>query len=276
MSETREEPVTGQARRGPSAGPDLRDKLWLYTNFDCNLSCRYCVSESTPTAPRRALGMAAVRRLIDEAAALGFRSVLLTGGEPFLLEEVADMLAYASARMRATVLTNATLFNVRRLDALRAIANERLLIQVSLDGGRPAHHDPYRGAGTWARTVEGIERLLAAGLRIAISTTETPANAAHLDELHDFRRGLGIDDGDHFVRPMARRGFAQEGVDVGMETLVPEVTVTSGGVYWHPLISPRSDDMRVSDDVFPLEAGVACIEKRLAAAGGGPARQAFT
>jgi sulfatase maturation enzyme AslB (radical SAM superfamily) len=25
-------------------------KLWLYTNYDCNLSCSYCVAESTPAA----------------------------------------------------------------------------------------------------------------------------------------------------------------------------------------------------------------------------------
>jgi len=37
-------------------------KLWLYTNFDCNLRCAYCVSESSPRAPRRALGLPVVRQ----------------------------------------------------------------------------------------------------------------------------------------------------------------------------------------------------------------------
>jgi MoaA/NifB/PqqE/SkfB family radical SAM enzyme len=49
----------------------LSPKLWLYTNFDCNLRCSYCVAESTPTARRRALGLANAQRLVDEAVVLG-------------------------------------------------------------------------------------------------------------------------------------------------------------------------------------------------------------
>ncbi|MDQ6670390.1 MAG: hypothetical protein M3069_06505, partial [Chloroflexota bacterium] len=47
-------------------------KLWIYTNYDCNLRCRYCVARSSPNTPRRAIGFANVQRLIDEAAQLGF------------------------------------------------------------------------------------------------------------------------------------------------------------------------------------------------------------
>ena len=32
-------------------------RLWLYTNFDCNLHCDYCCVRSSPTAPRRELGL---------------------------------------------------------------------------------------------------------------------------------------------------------------------------------------------------------------------------
>ncbi len=40
-------------------------KLWIYTNYDCNLRCCYCLAESAPGAPRRAIGLDAVRRLVD-------------------------------------------------------------------------------------------------------------------------------------------------------------------------------------------------------------------
>lgn len=58
-------------------------KLWIYTNYDCNLKCAYCSVESSPAAPRRALSLSTVRQLIDEAAALNFTEVFFTGGEPF-------------------------------------------------------------------------------------------------------------------------------------------------------------------------------------------------
>lgn len=253
-------------------------KLWLYTNFDCNLRCAYCVAESSPTAPRRALGFPVVRRIVDEAVALGFGDIYFTGGEPFLLDDIYDMLAYAVPRLRTTVLTNGMLLKGVRLERLRAVAHPNLTVQVSLDGGRAEYHDAWRGAGTWIKTVKGIRALQAAGFRVRLGTTETPANAAHLDELREFRRGLGIGDADHFVRPLARRGFATEGAEVSVETLVPEMTITADGVFWHPLASPSSADMRVSADIFPLAAAVDCIRRQLAApAAAEPAeRQTFT
>jgi len=241
------------------------DKLWLYTNFDCNLRCSYCITESTPEAPRRALGLANVQRLVDEAVALGFRQVFLTGGEPFLLPELFDMLAYSSARLPTTVLSNATLLRGKRLEALCTIANSNLSVQVSLDGGCPEHNDPYRGEGTWAKAVEGIKRLQECGIPVSVSTTETPANALHLDELGSLVRSLGIAEEDHFVRPLTRRGFATEGQELGRHNLIPEVTVTAGGIYWHPAIAPSSADMQVTEKILPLADAVELFRQELAA-----------
>src|SRR5258708_10603847 len=141
-------------------------KLWVYTNYDCNLRCRYCVAKSSPNAPRRAIGLTNVQRLIDESIRLGFVHAFFTGGEPFLLPDIYDMLAYASARVPTTVLTNAMLLHGARLAKLVAIANDRLTVQVSLDGGCAEDHDAYRGAGAWARSVDGIQRLQAEGFQV--------------------------------------------------------------------------------------------------------------
>src|SRR5512143_1909700 len=132
--------------------PLFQWKLWIYTNYDCNLRCSYCVAKSSPNATRRALNLSVVRQLIDEAVALGFSDIFFTGGEPFILNEIYDMLEYSSARVKTTVLTNAMLLRGARLEKLCTIANDRLIVQVSLDGGQPEHHDAYRGAGSWAKT----------------------------------------------------------------------------------------------------------------------------
>jgi MoaA/NifB/PqqE/SkfB family radical SAM enzyme len=258
---------TTRAAAGPetaACSPSLLDKLWIYTNYDCNLRCTYCVAESSPSAPRRAIGLANVRRLVDEAVAIGFAEILFTGGEPFVLDDIHEMLAHSSARVRTTVLTNATLLRGQRLDRLAAVANANLVVQVSLDGGEAADHDPYRGAGTWARAVEGIRLLRERGLRVRVGATETAANAGHADRLHAFCRELGIADADRFVRPLARRGFATEGQEVGPDTLLPELTVTVNGVYWHPLASPGSADLLVRRELFPLAAAVEAVRGRLA------------
>jgi MoaA/NifB/PqqE/SkfB family radical SAM enzyme len=250
-------------------------KLWLYTNYDCNLRCSYCVAKSGPNVPRRALGLANVQRLVDEAVELGFSDIFFTGGEPFILKDIYDMLAYSSARVKTTVLTNAMLLRNKRLDKLGEIANDNLLVQVSLDGGRPEDHDAYRGKGTWDKSVAGIKLLQERGFRVYLSTTETPANSAHLDKVCEFHRSLGIPDEDHFVRPLAKRGYSKEGLELDMSNLLPEVTVNLDGIFWHPLSTDA--DMQVGKKMFPLSGAVERIQEQLdVMAEGGTPLMTFT
>ena len=227
-------------------------KLWLYTNYDCNLTCAYCSVESSPTAPRRALSLATVQQLIDEAVALDFAEVFFTGGEPFILAEIYDMLAYTSTRMKATVLTNAMLLRGWRLDRLNTIKNDNLIVQVSLDGAQADQHDAFRGVGSFAKTIEGIKALLANGFRVRVATTETSANSAHLAEVCEFHRALSIPEEDHLIRPLAKRGFSSDGMEVSIATLAPELTVNVEGVFWHPIST--ASDMQISKQIFPLAA----------------------
>src|SRR6266481_1546503 len=93
-------------------------RLWLYTNFDCNLHCDYCCVRSSPTAPRRGLGLARIQRIAGEAAELGVKEIFVTGGEPFLLEDIGEILTACAAAAPATVLTNGMLFSGRRVETL--------------------------------------------------------------------------------------------------------------------------------------------------------------
>lgn len=255
----------------PDPSTALQWKLWIYTNYDCNLRCSYCVAKSSPNAARRAIGLANTKQLVDEAVALGFEQVFFTGGEPFLLNDIYEMLAYSAARVKTSVLTNAMLLKQKitgtdktrldRLTEIAAVAGDNLIVQVSLDGGRAEDHDAYRGAGTWAKTVEGIQLLQAQGFRVRLSSTETPANTAHMSLICQFHRALGIPDEDHFVRPLAKRGYSKEGVELGMGNLVPELTVNLEGIFWHPLSTDA--DMLVSKKIFPLATAMERVQNQL-------------
>jgi MoaA/NifB/PqqE/SkfB family radical SAM enzyme len=236
-------------------------RLWIYTNYDCNLRCSYCVARSSPNAPRRAIGAANAARLVDEAVALGFADVFFTGGEPFILPDIYDMLAYSSARIHTSVLTNAMLLRGPRLEKLCAINNANLVAQVSLDGATPEQHDAYRGKGSWEKAIEGIGLLQDRGIRTWLSTTETPANSAHLDDICTLHRSLGIPDDQHFVRPLARRGHSREGMEVHRANLAPEITANLDGIFWHPLSTDA--DMQVSKKLFPLADAVARVQEAL-------------
>ncbi|MGH2588470.1 MAG: radical SAM protein [Dehalococcoidia bacterium] len=230
--------------------PAIAPRLWVYTNFDCNLQCSYCVAMSGPRAERRGLAMHAFRRLVDEAAARGIRELFITGGEPFILPDIGDRICYAAERIPTTVLTNAMLFQGRRLETLRSLAGLDVRYQVSLDGADADTHDAYRGRGSWAKTLEGIATLQRLSLPVVIGSTETPVNAHRLDGLRAFVASLGIPAERHFVRPLARRGYSDEGIEVTAQDLEPEVTVSVDGVYWHPLAC--EDDLLITRRIFPF------------------------
>ena len=196
----------------PEENRPVGSRLWLYTNFDCNLHCDYCCVRSSPTVPRRELGLARVQRIAREAAELGVKEIFVTGGEPFLLEDIGEILLSCAAAAPTTVLTNGMLFAGRRAESLQALPRDRVVLQISLDSATPELHDLHRGPGTWARTREGIQRARAHGFRVRLAATvSTDAEAEAFRQFLDEEK---IAAEDRVIRRIALRGAASEGVAV--------------------------------------------------------------
>jgi len=233
-------------------------RLWLYTNFDCNLHCDYCCVRSSPKVPRRELGLARVQRIAREAAELGVKEIFVTGGEPFLLADIGDILAACSAAAPTTVLTNGMLFVGRRLQTLRSLPSERLTLQISLDSPTPERHDRHRGKGTWEQAWKGVERARADGFRVRLAATVSTDQ-----EAEEFRRFLDVHqirEEDRVIRRIALRGVATEGVALARADLVPEVTITAEGVYWHP-VGAEDADLLITSNIFPLIESFAAVRR---------------
>ncbi len=238
-------------------------RLWMYTNFDCNLACDYCCARSSPRTPRRALGLDRVRRLADEAVPAGVAELLLTGGEPMLLPDIDQLVAACTAALPTTLLTNGMLFRGRRLDALRRMDRNRLALQISLDSADPERHDAHRGRGSWERAVAGIRLARDEGFRVRVAATLQPDQAHEREPFHEFLDSLDIARDDQVIRQVARRGVADTGLELTAESLVPEVTVTNDGVYWHPVGADHADQL-VTRDLFPLATAIAEVRGRFA------------
>jgi uncharacterized Fe-S cluster-containing radical SAM superfamily protein/TusA-related sulfurtransferase len=233
-------------------------RLWLYTNLDCNLHCDYCCVRSSPAVPRRELGLERVQRITREAAELGVQEIFVTGGEPFLLEDIGEILASCAAVAPTTVLTNGMLFAGRRVESLQALPRDRVVLQISLDSATPDLHDLHRGPGTWARARDGIRRAREEGFRVRLAASISTDSEA--EEFRQFLDEEKIAAEDRVIRRIALRGVASEGVAVARADLVPEVTITSEGVYWHP-VGATDSDLLVTREIFPLSAAFAAVRR---------------
>jgi pyruvate-formate lyase-activating enzyme/TusA-related sulfurtransferase len=248
----------GEAPANTDVERPIGSRLWLYTNFDCNLHCDYCCVRSSPKAPRRELGLARVQRIAIEAAELGVIEIFVTGGEPFLLADIGDILAACAATAPTTVLTNGMLLAGQRLQTLRSLPRDRLTLQISLDSPTPERHDRHRGKGTWVRAWRGIQRARAEGFRVRLAATVSTDYEA--EEFRRFLDAEGISDEDRVIRRIALRGSATEGVALARADLVPEVTITAQGVYWHP-VGAEDADLLVAPDIFPLAESFAAVRR---------------
>jgi MoaA/NifB/PqqE/SkfB family radical SAM enzyme len=258
----RADPCGASAPCAPIFGtPRFPARLWIYTNFHCNLACDYCVVASSPRARRRELSGERFRDLVDQAVREDFAEIYLTGGEPFVHPEIFSLIEYAADRLATVVLTNAMLFTGRRRRELARLAGrERLVLQTSLDGARPETHDLFRGAGSWRAAMDGIETARTLGLPIRAAMTETDANAAEVEELRTLLAGIGIEGDDFAVRPLVKRGVAEDGMEVSEEVMVPELTITADGAHWHPV----GGDLDSSPDLVVARGEIALAEaKRL-------------
>ena len=235
-------------------------RVWLYTNFDCNLCCDYCCVRSSPTAPQRALGLERVRRIASEAAELGVREIFVTGGEPFLLPDIGEIISACAAAAPTTVLTNGMLFAGRRLESLRTLPYERVTLQISLDSPTPERHDRHRGEGTWARAWKGIERARAEGFRVRLAATVS--DDVEAQEFGRFLDAHQIRPEDRVIRRVALRGSAEQGLALARADLVPEITITAEGVYWHP-VGADDADLFLTSDIFPLADAFAALRRAL-------------
>ena len=253
-------------------------RLWLYANYHCNLTCRYCLTESAPAVARRQLPLDRLPEIAAEAREEGFTALGVTGGEPFLVPGLARALAAVAAELPTLVLSNGTLFTRRLLADLAPLSGSAFAVQISLDSADPQINDEMRGPHNFVKVVEAIPRLRALGIRVRVATTTEGLEPDALARLCELHRSLDVPDEDHVVRPVVRRGRAVDhglGVDAGLADLPAELTITVDGAFWSPfgptVYGGRLDtDLLITRTTRPLSIPVLAM-LRIASAAGVPA-----
>jgi MoaA/NifB/PqqE/SkfB family radical SAM enzyme len=167
------------------------DTLFLELTGTCNERCLHCYADSGPTVGA-ALDRATCEAVIDDAAALGFRRIQLTGGDPLLCAFLPDLVERA-ARHPFTVreiYTNGLLLKEPLLDRL---ADSRPSFAFSYYSHVADTHDRItRTPGSQRRTRRAIELVVARGLPIRASIVVLPENQAEIAATVAELRALGV------------------------------------------------------------------------------------
>ncbi len=169
----------------------------------CNLRCRMCgqwseegyMHGNRPTLEQR-MTLDDWKRVVDELSEHQIPSLLLRGGEPFLMPGIIELLEYIrAAGMIVSIDTNGTLLEKYAADLIRI---GQIHVTISVDGPEEIH-DRVRGVpGCFQKIRAGLERLheleqeTGRSIGQSINFTISPYSVAGLGAMPDVARSLGI------------------------------------------------------------------------------------
>ena len=180
-----------QVQQPHTAGvPPLRMVAWELTR-NCNLNCMHCRARASRGPFENELTTAECKKVIDSIASFATPTVILTGGEPLLREDIFEIIEYGREKgLRLVIAINGTLLDETIAQRLRDSGIMR--VSMSLDDKDAERHDKFRGVtGSFASVMNASKILNKVGLPFQINTTVTRLNVDNLGEIYELVKSLG-------------------------------------------------------------------------------------
>lgn len=177
---------------GLGQGTDLPVSGSIELTQTCDLRCVHCY-QGPGLGRTGELTTAQWKHLFDQIADAGCIDLLITGGEPMMRKDFAELYEYAVGRgMLVTLFTNATLVTREITECLARHPPFR--IEVSIYGLSPPVAKAVTGCGSYLpRMRRGVEMLASRGLRVSLKTMVNRATQPDLQAMREYASGLGLD-----------------------------------------------------------------------------------
>lgn len=189
-------------------GPPIH-LIWFIT-AKCNLRCSHCFFHRNIAADKDELSFGEIEKTIQRLSPL--LSISLTGGEPFLREDLVDISRLLEGRKTTqNIMLFSNGYNSEAVlekseKILSGCPKTNIFINISLDGFEK-EHDKYRNReGSYkraAQTIKGLKELEAhfSNLNVGICTTLHSNNQKRINELRDdIYIKFGISPGINIIR----------------------------------------------------------------------------
>lgn len=153
--------------------------------YACNLSCGFCMKDGegkVPTFERTAMYLS---RLASPGQP--FRTIV-SGGEPFIRKDIAELLAYGASLGHAQqVVTNGTL-----LPPTRRFTESVNMFEIGLDGPSPEIYAAMRGRDSFREVTRTIRELGGLGAQVRVTYLLTKINHEAAKAMPRLCRELGV------------------------------------------------------------------------------------
>ncbi len=192
-------------------GQPQLDDLWFFVGSRCNLQCKHCYVASSPTNDLlQQMTVEDIKPFLEEAKGFGVKDIYFTGGEPFINEQIMQMIVLSLQYGNVTILTNATLPITRFIPQLKELqkrSTNTLSLRISIDHYKAKQHNAIRGEGMFQNTLRNAKLLSDAGFKPIITATAV---------VYEHNPGNLTPDQ---IKQEFQNVFAENGVDVDVKLL---------------------------------------------------------
>ena len=158
---------------------------WLITR-KCNYRCRGC--NVWKEQDKRELSTEEMRKGLDILKELGIVEIVLSGGNPLLREDAAEIIEYASKLFITTVYDNGSMA-AKKVDALRNVD----FAAISIDSLDEAKNDYIKAVpGAWKKAMESVETLHKEGINVSVTPTISQQNLYEIVDITNYFTKKGI------------------------------------------------------------------------------------
>lgn len=160
---------------------------WRCT-FACDSNCVHCTSSGKSPAQGE-LDTVDAKKIVDQVSDFSATFFGVTGGQPFLREDLFEVLDYATQKGLCTsIITDGRLLDEEKF---RKIVKNQTRISISIDGKQETN-DAIRGKGAYKAAISSIERFAAEKLlNVLVYTFANAGEVTNVNEA-DMRHVLDL------------------------------------------------------------------------------------
>lgn len=169
---------------------------WHILDF-CNLRCKHCYQTKFDKSSE--LSLEKIKFIIDKISETlkdSFILVNITGGEPFLREDLFDILSYIEDKKNFkefNIITNGILIDNEKIENLNNYKKFKYL-KISIESVNEDKNDYIRGKGNLKKVIENIKLFKSnSNKKILIMITLGSYNYEGIIDFLDFSKDLNVD-----------------------------------------------------------------------------------
>ncbi len=141
----------------------------------CNSSCKMC---EVPKNKPQDIPNVQCKQIIEDAFRIGAPTVVFSGGEPLLRDDIFDLILFTKKKhMRVCITSNGSLINEKIAFALAEVGTD--VVNISIEGPQEVN-DSLRGPGSFQKAISALCNLNKNKIEATIASTVSQYNFRHL------------------------------------------------------------------------------------------------